>query len=732
LQGQKSLFLRTKIYLFFIVFLLSIAGCSSANLWNIPKAAFKEKIKNGNFTFLLNLDYKELKLEDIRKMGPEAPYFFYYIFKKLKMNDKALSMLRIAWRKSPEVWNKKAGLALITELIKKDDYEEAVNIADKYLKKYSEPEAVKSATRLKLEALYWQKKDRDVLRMLAMEREYLNPEKDTELKLFRAVASCRLKINDWPNLFRSLFFNEKYSYLHSRAYAFLRLQNSRLESFLPWELDLFHAKDLLARGKKTEALSLYEKAFSRGYEKIFAESTVSIDDYVFSSMTAGLNRRGAEFLFKLSGKLKTLAGLSAAELAAEEMAARLYRKTGMFKRAQELLDNVINLTLNDSQRDRALWFMISIDGTRSYVNAYRTVISTYALWSSPEYFSDILDNLVSELVYHREWKKLYTVYRVTEKNGPEDITSRSLHILKSVSSSKLIDIENLKIENSSDRDIFSYYALLDYFAGRIGNETSENLKEMLDRPDKKAAKKGKEQESEEFALVNGFLSFGMADRAYREAMENSEKFKGDELFKIALSFMHRGFFRKALNLNRLYLKNKEGKPTIAELKAFFPEIYTDSIEKYSKRDNIPAFILYSLVREESHFDKDIISRAGAVGLMQLLPITAEDSAKKLKLKNINLKDPDENINLGTKHLGNLYRRLENMPKAILAYNAGLKRLRAWEKELKGLPVELFIEAVPYRETRDYFKKIFISSVFYAVLYDKLSVNQVKDYFFLTR
>ncbi|RKX82027.1 MAG: hypothetical protein DRP57_10805, partial [Spirochaetes bacterium] len=120
MQGQKSLFLRTKIYLFFIVFLLSIAGCSSANLWNIQKAAFKEKIKNGNFTFLLNLDYKELKLEDIRKMGPEAPYFFYYIFKKLKMNDKALSMLRIAWRKSPGVWNKKAGLALITELIKKD------------------------------------------------------------------------------------------------------------------------------------------------------------------------------------------------------------------------------------------------------------------------------------------------------------------------------------------------------------------------------------------------------------------------------------------------------------------------------------------------------------------------------------------------------------------------------------------------------------------------------------
>jgi len=742
LQVQKSLFRRTKIYLFFIVFLLSLAGCSSANVWNIPTAVFKEKIKSGNFNFLLNLNFNELKLEDVRKVGPEAPFFFYYIFKELKINDKALSMLKIAWQKSSGLWNRKAGLLLIAELIKKNHYEEAVSTADKYLKKYRESEAFSTALRLKLEALYWQKNDSDVLKMLVRGKQYLNPQKDPELKLFRAVVSCRLARENWQNLFRDLFFNEKDSYLHSRAYAFLRLKNKRLESFMLWEKIFFHAKDLLARGKKPEAVDLYEKAFNEGYETLFSGSTVSIMDYARACMAAGVNKRGADFLFNLSKKLK-----KPEKLTAEEMAARMYRKINILKRAQILLDDVINLTLSDSQRDRALWFKIKIDNTRSYKNAYKTIIATYSLWSNPDYFSDILDDVVSELVYHREWNKLYTLYRVTEKNGPEDIYTRIFYIMKKASSSGLFSVSKFKETDNSDKnhfevysmdssfkDIFNYYFLLDYFTeqNNTGRAETLNLTELLSKLKKEPAKKGKRQESDEFALVNGFISYGMPDRAYRRAMENGKKFKNDELFKVALLFMRRGSFRQSLNLTRLYLKNLNRTPTDSELKAYYPEIFTDSIEKYSKRANIPDFILYSLVREESHFDKDIVSRAGAVGLMQLLPVTAEDAAKKIKLESIDLKNPDENINLGTKHLGDLYRRLKNMPKAILAYNAGLKRLRVWERKLTGLPDELFLEAIPYRETRDYFKKIFISSIFYASLYYKLGVNQAIKYFFLRR
>ncbi len=395
----------------------------------------------------------------------------------------------------------------------------------------------------------------------------------------------------------------------------------------------------------------------------------------------------------------------------------------------------IDLTMDDSQRDRVLWFTIATDEKRSYKKAFRAIIATYALWSNSDYFSDILGSVVSSLVYDKDWKKLYTLCRITGKNGPEVIHDRVVYILNRVVSlglfllpDNMAESECLSHEPDRDSKIFAvnyYYLLNSYMKGK-------RKRVFNDKPKNEAGKHTSNKKSTDFTFIKGFITYGMFIDAYRRAKNDGDGLKGQELFEIAGDLMRRGFYRRSLNLMRIYLGRRNGTPEKNELQLYYPEIFTDSVEKYSARENIPDFILYAVIREESHFDKDIVSRAGAVGLMQLLPVTAKDTARKLKLKNIDLKDPVTNLNLGTKHLGSLYSRLNSVPKAILSYNAGLQRLRGWERDLKTLPDDLFIEAVPYKETRDYFKKILISSIFYARLYDRLTAVQAIHSFFPKR
>ncbi|NOY08839.1 MAG: lytic transglycosylase domain-containing protein [Spirochaetes bacterium] len=727
---QKSLFRRIKVYFLFVTFFLSFTGCSSARVWDIPLPDFRQKVENGNFGFLLHIDYSKFKMEEIQKLGPEAPYYFYYIFKNLKMNNKAFSMLKIAWQKSPSLWKEKAGVLLVRELLKRDRYSEALSVAERYLKKYKDADSVRTVMRLRLEALYWQRRDVEVLKYLRTEKNRLTIENSPELKLFKAVVSCRQNIAGWPDLFRDLFFNEKASFIHSRAYAFLKLENKRIDSFMPWERKLFHAKDLLARGKRKEAIKLYEEAFKAGYQKIFKKTSETLKEYAFACLSAGLYREGADYLAGLSGKLHGRVNLDALE-----MAGRLYRKAGITAKAKILFDRVIDLTMDDSQRDRVLWFTIATDEKRSYKKAFRTIIATYALWSNPDYFSDILESVVSSLVYDRDWKKLYTLCRITGKNGPEDIRDRVVYILnRAVSLGLFLLPDNMAeseclshepVRDSAGFAINYYYLLNSYMKGK-------QKRVLDDKPENVARKYTSNKKSADFTFIKGFMTYGMFMDAYGRAKNNGNGLKGQELFEIAGDLMSRGFYRQSLNLMRIYFSRQNGTPKKDELQLYYPEIFTVSIEKYSVRENIPDFILYAVIREESHFDKDIVSRAGAVGLMQLLPVTAKDTARKLKLKSIDLKDPLINLNLGTKHLGSLYGRLNSVPKAILSYNAGLQRLRSWERDLKTLPDDLFIEAVPYKETRDYFKKILISSIFYARLYDRLTAVQAIHSFFPER
>ena len=133
----------------------------------------------------------------------------------------------------------------------------------------------------------------------------------------------------------------------------------------------------------------------------------------------------------------------------------------------------------------------------------------------------------------------------------------------------------------------------------------------------------------------------------------------------------------------------------------------------------PAWV-YGLMRQESRFVMDARSTAGARGLMQVMPSTAKWVARKLGMNDFvpaRMEDMDTNVLLGTSYLKMVLENLDNHPVlASAAYNAGPGRARRWRD---GRPIEgaIYIETIPFSETRDYVKKVMSNAVHYSAQFE---------------
>jgi soluble lytic murein transglycosylase len=148
----------------------------------------------------------------------------------------------------------------------------------------------------------------------------------------------------------------------------------------------------------------------------------------------------------------------------------------------------------------------------------------------------------------------------------------------------------------------------------------------------------------------------------------------------------------------------------------FPLLHVDLALKHAKGRGIPAAYVMAIMRSESAFLRDARSPAGALGLMQLLPATARESARRIGLKlgsSKELFDPDTNIALGSTYLAQMLKIHDsNFAMAAAAYNAGPGRVRKWRRAQCTEP-EIWIDTIPFTETRRYVRRAY----FYAALYE---------------
>jgi soluble lytic murein transglycosylase len=160
---------------------------------------------------------------------------------------------------------------------------------------------------------------------------------------------------------------------------------------------------------------------------------------------------------------------------------------------------------------------------------------------------------------------------------------------------------------------------------------------------------------------------------------------------------------------------------LAAWRLAYPRPYVDVVSEQAKKNALPASLVYAIMREESAFDADAVSAADAYGLMQLILPTARQAAKPLGLPHdrISLKRPSVNIQLGTSVLAKYTGKFPQDPLlGIAAYNAGPGAAERWRRERSGTSFDLWVELIPYVETRRYIKRVLGSAAVYAIVYDE--------------
>jgi soluble lytic murein transglycosylase len=137
------------------------------------------------------------------------------------------------------------------------------------------------------------------------------------------------------------------------------------------------------------------------------------------------------------------------------------------------------------------------------------------------------------------------------------------------------------------------------------------------------------------------------------------------------------------------------------LSVIFPIAYWDLIRKHATARDLDPYLVAALVAQESTFVPDIVSSARAVGLMQLMPPTARQYARRLGLRYSPalLRDPEANIRMGTAYFADKIREFGDVHLALASYNAGERPVRTWLTERPGVPRDEFIDDIPYPDYR---------------------------------
>ena len=161
-------------------------------------------------------------------------------------------------------------------------------------------------------------------------------------------------------------------------------------------------------------------------------------------------------------------------------------------------------------------------------------------------------------------------------------------------------------------------------------------------------------------------------------------------------------------------------------KLAYPAPFQAIVQREAKRTGQSSALIYAIMREESAFDPDAESPADAYGLMQLIVPTAKSIARPLGLPadRASLKRPSVNIALGSGELARLAQAFpENTLLAIPAYNAGPGNPKRWLRERPNADFDLWVELIPYVETRRYVKRVLSSRAAYAFLYQREDFEQ---------
>jgi len=228
-----------------------------------------------------------------------------------------------------------------------------------------------------------------------------------------------------------------------------------------------------------------------------------------------------------------------------------------------------------------------------------------------------------------------------------------------------------------------------------------------------------------FARAEALRAVGLGDYAEEEMEELTRRSLGEprRLFALSAVYAQESRYHLALRILRRHFQPfaRIDLPSLPRLfwEMFYPLGWRAEIVESSERASVDPLLVAAVVREESSFYPQARSRVGARGLMQLMPDTARPMARARRLPFNDgelLDDPAANLDLGAAFLSGLVRDFGDARLAVAAYNAGPARVREWWAARRSDDVEVFVEQIPFNETRAFVKRVMLSWEEYRRLY----------------
>ena len=424
-----------------------------------------------------------------------------------------------------------------------------------------------------------------------------------------------------------------------------------------------------------DATADFNKAFSLLKEpKLIRESRL----YIARSLSRSGDRAGAEREYDRFAR-----DYPSDRMAAESLwiNALNYERRGEFLKAAEEYQKVAQKKDPNEYRDRALFRV----GFCWYKNDYLT--------KSSRYFNNL------------------------QKEHPGTELALQAAFWEAKALEKLGKTEEARaIYNSlAQRKERSYYVVT--VRDRIGFDTQfeqpEELLEMAAIPDEL-------RDVAEIGLIFGEPWGSRELQRHRRNLSGSKE-SLSSLAGLYRALVETGTFNKAVQTaDLLYNRYYYGSNNMDVLRALYPRHYSELLQDIPDARRVEESLIFSIMRRESLFGLNAVSSSGAIGLMQLMPATANSLARSMEMSGFNVADvkkPDVNMKLGIRNIRELMQRFRgNMPLVIAAYNAGDAVVRTWIKRHGTKDMDEFIENIEYSETRAFVKEVLKSYYYYNHLY----------------
>jgi len=418
-------------------------------------------------------------------------------------------------------------------------------------------------------------------------------------------------------------------------------------------------------------------------------------------------------------------------------AGRIERERGKHAESSEYFKQALKFAPNELQSDACHWYMLMNTMAGSPAAAMRQALAEMSQWNVMDYFSDVLDSLACYFTGKRQWDNILELFYGLEAIG----TGRSLAQYAWIAGRAVQEgyIKTERLRTGSNAESFFRIAFRegkDYFYYRAMAASVLGIPFVIEEGKSSDGTQNNSGPGSELEFLLGFFDYGASAFSYPYIQSVERDLSPAELRKVGEALTASGRWKNCLDLVSRYTSRKDYELARQDLFLLFPQPYKELIEKYSGEAELGAEILYGLIRTESYFVSDVVSRSGAVGLVQLMAPTAEDMAGRIarsggpdyRVPEINLKDPETSIHIGSYYMRYLIGQMGNPMLALLAYNGGMGRVRRWlaadgQQAGGGLPHDIFLESVEFSETREYGRQVLSAASVYGYLYYGMSMEE---------